>query len=299
MHHHGHDHSHHHDHTGMIANTADGRRRVAIAGLLTFFFMIAEVIGGLVSGSLALLADAAHMLTDTAALGLAWLGFKLASHPADKSYSFGWGRLKVLAAFVNGLTLIVLAGWIVVEAVERLQSPEPIMGQLLLVVAVLGLVVNLIAFRILNGGDHDDLNMQAAIWHVAGDLFGSMTAIIAALVIIYTGWTLIDPLLSVLVAAIILFGGLRIVKGTGHILMQGVPQGLCLTRVQEDLLTEIEDISDIQNVRAWALNEKSLHMSLQVDIRAGVDAESVRAAIKSRLETAFHVSDATVEVKQI
>ena len=299
MHHHGHDHSHHHDHTGSIENTADGRRRVAIAGLLTFFFMIAEVIGGLISGSLALLADAAHMLTDTAALGLAWLGFKLASHPADESYSFGWGRLKVLAAFVNGLTLIVLAAWIVFEAVERLQSPEPVMGQLLLGVAVLGLIVNLIAFRILNGGDHEDLNMQAALWHVAGDMFGSIAAIIAALVIIYSGWTLIDPLLSVLVAAIILVGGVRIVKGTGHILMQGVPKGLCLTGIQDDLLAEISDISAIRNVRAWALNEKSIHMSLQVEVRAGAAAESVRDAIKTRLETAFHVSDATVEIKQV
>lgn len=125
MHNHAHSHSHHdHGHAHHVSDSADGRRRVAIAAVLTFSFMIAEIVGGLISGSLALLADAAHMLTDSGALALAWVGFKLADRPADQSRSFGWARFKVLAAFVNGLTLIVLAAWIVVEAVQRLLEPQ-------------------------------------------------------------------------------------------------------------------------------------------------------------------------------
>ncbi|MEO1662239.1 MAG: cation diffusion facilitator family transporter [Pseudomonadota bacterium] len=298
MHHHGHDHSHHHDHAGMIEDTTDGRQRVAIAGLLTFGFMIAEIIGGLISGSLALLADAAHMLTDTAALGLAWLGFRFAARQADETHSYGWGRLKVIAAFVNGLTLLVLAGWILIEAAQRLYAPQPIMGELLLAVAVLGLLVNIIAFRVLHGGDHEDLNMQAALWHVAGDMFGSVAAIIAALVILYSGWTLIDPILSVIVAMIIILGGVRIVRSAARILMQGVPSGLSLDAVTRDLITEFEEIQHIGDTRAWALNEKSRIMTLRVEVTSKINTESLRAAIKARLQRQFHVDEATVEIHQ-
>lgn len=291
--HHGHDHAHHH----ALDDTTDGRRRIAIAAVLTFSFMIAEVIGGVISGSLALLADAAHMLTDAGSLALAWLGFKLAERPADPKRSFGWARFKVLAAFVNGLALIVLAAWILVEAAQRLFEPQPVMGSLLLIVACGGLLVNIVAFFVLHGGNQDDLNMRGALWHVAGDLLGSVAAIGAAIVIIYTGWMPIDPILSALVAVIIAIGGYRIVRSSGHILIEGVPAGLSPELIKQDLSEHIEGAALIDHIHAWALNE-SKHL-VTVDVQAEPDAcpEALRLAVKARLKEAFDVDHATVEVE--
>lgn len=298
MHSHAHSHAHHgHDHSHGVADTTDGRRRVAIAALLTFAFMIAEVVGGLISGSLALLADAAHMLTDAGSLALAWIGFKLAERPADQTRSFGWARFKVLAAFVNGLTLLVLAVWIIFEAIQRLMAPEPVMGELLLGVAVLGLLVNLIAFRVLHGGDQEDLNMRAALWHVAGDLLGSVAAIAAALVIMSTGWMPIDPLLSVLVALIILVGGVRVVRSTAHILIEGVPPGLSTAAIKSDLEAELNDAVNVDHIHAWALNETKTLVTLDVEARRGACVESLRRAVKARLHDKFGIDHVTVEIQ--
>ncbi len=291
--HDGHDHAHHH----AISDTSDGRRRVAIAALLTFGFMLAEIIGGVISGSLALLADAAHMLTDAGSLALAWLGFKLAERPADKNRSFGWARFKVLAAFVNGLTLIVLAAWIIFEAVQRLMDPQPVMGNLLLGVAILGLLVNIAAFFILHGGDQEDLNMRAALWHVAGDLLGSVAAIVAALIIISTGWMPIDPLLSVIVALIILIGGVRIVRSTAHILIEGVPPGLSTEAIKEDLENTLEGAASVDHIHAWALNESKTLVTLDVVAKPGACVESLRQAVKARLKERFSINHVTVEIQ--
>lgn len=296
-HHDSHHHGHHHDHGSAASNTADGRRRVAIAAILTFGFMLAEVVGGVISGSLALIADAAHMLTDAGSLALAWLGFKLADRPADQNRSFGWARFKVLAAFVNGLTLIALAAWIVFEAVQRLLDPQPVMGNLLLIVACLGLVVNILAFRILHGGDHEDLNMRAALWHVAGDLLGSVAAIGAALIIIFTGWMPIDPILSAFVAIIILFGGISIVRSTAHILIEGVPPGLSPQDIKADLEQTLSDAQNVHHIHAWALNESKTLVTLDVEAKPDVCIESLRRAVKARLKEKFDVDHVTVEIQ--
>jgi cobalt-zinc-cadmium efflux system protein len=295
-HNHNHNHNHEHGHHHAMPDTVDGRRRVAIAAILTFGFMIAEVIGGVISGSLALLADAAHMLTDAGSLALAWLGFKLAERPADERRSFGWARFKVLAAFVNGLTLIALAIWIAFEAAMRLWAPQPVMGSLLLYVAIGGLVVNILAFYVLHGGDHEDLNMQGALWHVAGDLLGSVAAIAAAIVIITTGWMPIDPLLSLLVAGIITVGGYRLVRQTGHILIEGVPKGISLDDIQADLEANVEGADLIDHLHAWALNETKPLITLDVRAKTGACPETLRRAIKARLEDKHGLSHATVEI---
>lgn len=294
---HGHTHTHtDHAHHHALDDTKDGRRRVAIAALLTFSFMVAEVIGGIVSGSLALLADAAHMLTDAGSLALAWLGFKLAERPASQDRTFGWARFKVLAAFVNGLTLIALAGWIIFEAVKRLLDPSPVLGSLMLGVAVAGLVVNILAFWVLHGGDREDLNMQGALWHVAGDLLGSVAAIAAAVIIILTGWSLADPILSVLVAVIIAFGGVRLVRQTGHILIEGVPPDLNLDAIRQDLTESIPGIIKVSHIHAWALNEHKSLITLDVHIADEGAYEVTRVAVKARLLEAFGLDHATVEI---
>lgn len=276
-HDHGHSHGHHHDHAHAVdISSADGRRRVAIAGLLTFGFMFAEIIGGLISGSLALLADAGHMLTDAASLALAWVGYRLAMKPAEGQRTFGFGRYRILAAFVNGVVLLLLAGWIVIEGIERLFDPQPVMAPLLLFVAILGLVVNLASFSVLHGGDHEDLNLRGALWHVAGDLLGSIAAIAAAIVIMWTSWYPIDPLLSMLVAVIILVAGVRITKAAASILAEEAPDNVDVEKLRSDLSNRLGDRAELTSLRIWCVTEDELQIAGQITLKPGADAVEVR-----------------------
>ena len=292
---HGHDHGHSHDHDADMTS-ADSRRRVAIAGLLTAAFMFAEVAGGLISGSLALLADAAHMLTDAGSLALAWVGYKLAERPADPQRTYGFARMKILAAFTNGILLVLLSLWIVWEAIHRLLDPVEVMGNVLMVIAVGGLLVNILAFAILHGGSKEDLNLQGALWHVAGDLLGSIAAIGAAIIIMTTGWMAADPILSVLVALLVLFAGVRIARKSGHILLEGTPVGLDPEDIQADLVAEIEGVASVAHFHAWALTEQKPLITLEVTAAPGADPDQLRRAVKERLAGRFNVSHATVEV---
>jgi len=276
-------------------SSADSRRRVAIAGLLTAAFMIAEIVGGVISGSLALLADAAHMLTDAGSLALAWVGYKLADRPADPQRSYGFARMKILAAFTNGILLVLLSLWIVWEAIHRLLEPVEVMGNVLMAVAVGGLIVNIIAFAILHGGSKEDLNLQGALWHVAGDLLGSVAAIGAAVIIMTTGWMAADPILSVLVALLVLFAGVRIARKSGHILLEGTPAGLDPAEIRADL-AGLEGVASVDHLHAWALTEQKPLITLEVTAADGADPDLLRRAVKDRLADRFHVSHATVEV---
>lgn len=294
---HGHKHADHsHEHADV--SSADGRRRVAIAGLITAVFMGAEVAGGIISGSLALLADAAHMLTDAASLALAWFGYKLAARPADETRSFGFSRFRVLAAFTNGLALLALAVWITVEGVQRLLDPQPVLGPLLLGVACLGLLVNFACIAILHGGDQDDLNLRGAFWHVVGDLLGSVAAIGAAIIIIYTGWMPIDPILSILVAALVAVAGWRITKQSAHILVQGAPEGITSPALASDIMGHVEGVESVGHIHAWSLTEKQVIVSMEAAAKPGQCPQAVRKAIKTRLEETFGITHATIEIKQ-
>jgi cobalt-zinc-cadmium efflux system protein len=287
--HHDHDHSHrHHAHASADA--------VGWAAILTGGFMLAEIAGGLISGSLALLADAGHMATDFASLVLAWLAFRLARRPADARRTYGFDRLSVLAAFVNGTALFVVAAWILVEAAERLAEPHAVTGGLMLVVAALGLAVNLGAFWTLSRGDRDNLNLRAALLHVIGDLLGSVAAIAAALVILATGWTPIDPLLSVLVALLILRSAWRVVRESAHILLEGTPRGFDAAAVTADLTAAIPEIADVRHLHAWSISEERPIVTLEAVMQPGADFDVARRTIKQRLAEKFGVGHATVEV---
>ena len=196
---------------------------MGVAALLTGGFMLAEIVGGLFAGSLALLADAGHMLTDFASLSLAWLGFRLTRRPADWRRTYGFDRFAVLVAFVNGIALFAIAAWILTEAVQRLNAPVTVLGAPMLWIAATGLGVNVLSFFVLRSGDRDNLNIRAAVLHVIGDLLGSVAAVVAALVILTTGWTPIDPLLSIVVALIILRSAWSVVADSSHILLDGSP----------------------------------------------------------------------------
>jgi len=288
-----------HDHSGHGHVHGSGNERaVGIAALLTGAFMIAEVIGGLVSGSLALLADAGHMLTDFASLTLAWFAFRLARRPADWKRTYGFDRFSVLAAFVNGLSLFLIAGWIMVEAAQRLQDPQPVLGSLMIWVAVAGLVVNILAFWVLSRGDGENLNVRAAALHVAGDLLGSVAALAASVVIIVWNWTPIDPILSVLVALIILRSAWVVVRQSAHILLEGAPSGFDRRRVREAIVGAVPGVVDVHHVHAWSITEERPMATLEVTVSEGADDQAVKSAVKQIFDTEFDVTHTTVEISR-
>ena len=294
-HDHGHDHGPGHSHAPKVS--AGNQRRVGLAALLTGSFMLAEVVGGVVSGSLALLADAGHMLTDFAALALAWFGFHLASRPADWRRTYGFDRFSVLVAFVNGLSLFVIAAVILWEAAERLQAPPPIAAPTMLSIAVLGLFVNILAFWMLLGADRSNLNIRGALAHVAGDLLGSVGTIAAALIIMRTGWTAADPLLSVFVALIILRSAWAVTRDSAHILLEGAPSGMEADTVAADLAANVDGIESVHHIHVWSISEERPMATLHARIRADASPALVKTAIRERLKDRFHVDHATVEIE--
>lgn len=287
----------HHDH-GHGTHSGN-ERAVGFAALITGLFMLAEVAGGLISGSLALLADAGHMLTDFAALGLSWFAFRLARRPADWKRTYGFDRFSVLAAFLNGIALFVIAVWIAVEAVYRLFQPHEILGGLMLAVAVAGLAVNLIALRILHGGDQDNLNLRAAALHVMGDLLGSVGAILASLVILWTGWTPVDPLLSMLVSALILRSAWFVVRESGRVLLEAAPRGFDSRAATEAIRAAVPGVERVHHLHAWSITEERLMATLEADIVAGTEVETARAGIKDVLSRDFGIGHATVEIRRL
>lgn len=293
-----HVHTHSHDHSHAPPVSRDNERRIFIAMLLTGGFMVAEIIGGLLSGSLALIADAGHMATDTAALALAWLAFRLSKRPADARRSYGYHRGEVLAAFVNGIAMIALVVWIFVEAIQRLFEPVEVLGGVMLWIAVGGLVVNCVAFWLLHTGSRDNLNVRGAAVHVAGDLLGSIAAIIAAGVIIQTGWTPIDPLLSMAVALLVLRSAWFITQQSAHILMEGAPQNLDPATIGSDLLNTIEDLEDIHHIHIWCLTQERPLVTLHARIKDEANPDQMLKTISSRLLERFQIEHATVQIEK-
>jgi len=290
--HHGHGHHHSHSHGAAVTD----ERRIGWAFIIIFIFMLIEVIGGLMAHSLALLADAGHMVSDVAALGMSWVALRLGKRAADAERTYGYKRLEVLVAFVNGCTLFVIAGWIVFEAIRRFAAPQEVLGGTMLVVAIAGLLANIVAFLVLNGGNRENLNMRSAWLHVLGDLLGFVVAIIAAGVILLTGWSPIDPILSVLVAVLILKSAAQIVKSSAHILLEGTPPNLDLNVLRADLRTALPAVAEVHHVHAWSLTEEQPLVTLHVRCTPGADTQSIIPAINRRLKDRFGITHSTIQV---
>jgi cobalt-zinc-cadmium efflux system protein len=302
LHSHSHDeHAHGHD------RSADARLKIALG--LTAGFMLVEVVGGIWSGSLALLADAGHMLTDALALALALWARHQSLRPADSRRSYGYHRMPVLAAFVNGLALLAIVAWIGIEAVQRLLAPPPVAGQLMLGVAVAGLLVNIIAFVVLRGAHHGhnhahehghghDLNLRGAMLHVLGDLLGSAAAIVAAIVILATGWMPIDPLLSLLVAALILRSAWRLVRESAHVLLEGTPEGFDAAQFGQRLVGDVPGVAGVHHVHHWMLTPQRSVMTLHAVLAADADDTRVVREIKSWVKARYRVAHVTVQTER-
>ncbi len=295
-HHHDHGHAGHaHDHAPVA--TATNRRRVLVAAILTSGFMIAEAVGGLVTGSLALLADAGHMLTDSVALALAYIAYRMSERPGTNQMTYGFDRLKILVAYTNGLTILAIAFWIVAEAVKRVVSPEVVLGGPMFAIAVIGLLVNVLVLFVLSGGDRSSLNLRGAMLHALGDLLGSAAAIAAAIIILVTGWFPADPLLSVLVALLLFGSAWRLVRESGLILLEAAPSEIDRNAVASDLQKEVEGVRDVHHMHIWTLDGRQLVATLHARLSDSAEAEHTIAAIKARLADHHGIHHTTVEVE--
>ena len=249
------------DCTSLAANRpAAPLPRLTLVLFLTLTFMVVEAVGGWLSGSLALIADAGHMLTDAGALGLSLLSAWIALRPASQSKTYGYQRWEILAALINGAALFGIAGWVVFEAIQRIQNPEPIRAGLFLVVAAAGLVVNLVSLWILHGIKDGNLNTRGAYLHVLGDALGSVGALGAAAIIATTGWTTADPIISVVLALLILVGAWRLVRESTEILLESVPGHVSMADVQSRMLG-VAGVTGVHDLHVWAVSSGMVAMS--------------------------------------
>ena len=296
-HNHEHGGKHHGWHSHFHSHSADSKR-LAWAASLTLIFLFIEVTGALIAGSLALLADAAHMMTDVGALGLAWAAMRVARLPADDRRSFGFHRVQVMTAFINGLALIVIVIWLISEMIERFSSPPDIMGLPVTIIGIAGLIINVIAFVLLHGADSKNLNVKGAKLHILGDMLGSVAATIAGLVIWTTGWMLIDPILSGVVALILLVGAWRLVKEAGHVLLEGVPPQFDMNEMRANLRHNVQGLADVHHLHIWSLSHDRPLMTLHACIYDDEDPILMVQRIKDFLRQAYGISHTTVEVEK-
>lgn len=293
---HVHGHGHGHAHSHVPALNARNQRSVLWALGLTVAFMLLEVAGGLYTGSLALLADAGHMLTDAVALALAWAGFHFGRGAATARKTFGYVRLEVLAALFNAMSLFLLSFWIAWEAIVRLQAPGPVLGGPMLLVALAGLLVNLAVFALLRRADTAHINIQGAMLHVLGDMLGSIAALLAALVIRHTGWVLVDPILSLLILLLILRSAWGLLRNALDILLEGVPPGLDIAHLADTLVAQVQGLSGVSHVHVWSLSSGLPAATLEACIEPQADPQAVLAAIKRELGEGFGIAHSTVEI---
>lgn len=294
---HGHHDHHHYDHHSHEAGeSAQNERKVLWGFLITFSFMVVEAVGGVLSGSLALIADAGHMLTDAVALGLAWLAFRVGRRRADHRRTYGYMRFEVIAGFVNALTLMGIVVWIGYEAIERFRNPPEILAGTMLVVAVIGLFVNLLVFRILTRGDREHVNIRGAILHVMGDLLGSVGAIGAAVTIYFTGWTPIDPILSVLVALLILRSAWRLLGNSLHILLEGAPDNADPEDIEKKLVEKVSGLVSVHHIHVWSITSGKILATLEICPVKGASLPDLVSEVKAVLHEHFNIDHATVAI---
>lgn len=288
---------HNHSHSLIVG----GKRELTLwfAVGLTTAFMVVEFIAGLVSGSLALIADAIHMLADAGALGLALFAVRLSRRHADDHRTFGYGRMQVLAAFINGLLVLGLSVIIWKEAIGRLRNPHEVDYGIMLWVAVLGLLVNLVIMFVLHRGDSRSVNIKAAMIHVMGDALSSVAVIIGALGIWYFGFYIIDPIASIAVSLLIAYSAKNILAESGHILLEGRPPELKLDEVSAAIRETVPEVTGIHHLHAWSLSGEDLLATMH----AAVPAECTRSndellrEIKAVLQK-YHIHHSTVQIER-
>lgn len=285
-------HSHNH------AAGTNNEKALWIAVALTGSFLIAEVIGGIISRSLALLSDAAHMFTDVAALAISLAALRIAQRPADRKRSFGYYRFEILAAAFNALLLFAVALYILYEAYKRLSSPPEIQSSTMLVIAVLGLVINLISMRVLIGGKDDSLNVKGAYLEVWSDMLGSLGVIAGALIIRFTGWAWVDSVVAVAIGLWVLPRTWTLLKASLHILLEGVPEEIDVGQVGEALLA-VPGVQSYHDLHVWAITSGKVSLTVHVVHSSEVLAATVLDAIRERLAHGFKITHVTIQCELV
>lgn len=284
---------HHH-----ASAAAAGARRLGLVLALVLGYLLVEVVAAIFTNSLALLADAGHMLTDAAGIGLALLAIWFAQRPATPEKSFGYYRVEIFAAIANAIILFGVAAYILYEAVQRLAAPPEVIAGPMLVVAVIGLLVNLISMRLLHGGAQTSLNLRGAYLEVLGDLLGSVAVIVAALVIGLTGWTPIDPIASVVIAGLILPRTWTLLREAVDILLQATPRGVKIEEVRQHIL-RARGVIDIHDLHAWTLTSGQNVVSLHAVMEPGADPAAVLDELCACLTDDFDMEHSTIQLETI
>ncbi|MET0502277.1 MAG: cation diffusion facilitator family transporter [Candidatus Binatia bacterium] len=268
--------------------------RLALAISSVYFF--AEVIGGFLTNSLALLSDAGHMLSDIAALALSLFAFRIAKRPATVSSTYGYHRVEILAALFNGLMLWLIVGVIFAAAYNRFFNPPEVASHGMMIVASLGLVVNIVAGAVLYDSHHHNLNLRGAFLHIVSDALGSVGAIVAGLIMLWTGWYVADPLISVLIGLLILHSSWSLVKESLSVLMQAVPKGIRLEDVQQ-ALEEVEGVSKVHDLHVWAVTSDLFTLSAHAVVENGGDFHQVLNGIEDTLKERFNIEHTTIQLE--
>ena len=284
----------HHDHDHGQAN----RRALATVLALTAGFTVVEIVGGLLTGSLALLADAGHMLSDNLSLGIALFAAWLAQRPATPDKSFGYRRAEILAALANGVTLVVVAIWIFVEAYSRFADPPEVLGTPMLAVATLGLVVNVIGAFVLYRSGGESLNVEGAMRHVLADALGSVGAIAAAAVIILTGWRYADPLISVAIGLLILGSSWKLLKDSTNILLEATPHGLDASEVGTKMASN-KGIVEVHDLHIWTITSGFPALSAHVLVGRQEDCHARRRELETLLAHDYGISHTTLQMDHV
>jgi cobalt-zinc-cadmium efflux system protein len=290
-HHHHHGHAHDHSHTS-------NKKALLGSFLLISAFLVVEVIGGIITNSLTLLSDAGHMLSDAASLGLSYFAVKLGERKGTQEKTYGYKRFEIIAAALNGITLIVVSVLIFYEAFHRLFAPQEVQSTGMLLVSILGFVVNIIAFWMLMKGDKDEnLNVRSAFLHVLGDMLGSVGAIVAALLIMFFGWGIADPLASVIVSALILISAFRVTKDSFHILMEGAPEQIDGEQVKK-VLGKIPMVKEVHDLHIWTITSGYPILSCHLTIADHGVHDEVLSCAQKILHDEFAIEHSTIQVER-
>lgn len=288
-----------HDHGGHAHSHAAGAnsRMLVIALGLTTTFLVAELIGAYLFNSLALLSDAAHMFTDAAALAIALAAVKIGQRPADDERTFGYRRFEILAAAFNALLLFVVAGYVLWEGMGRFVTPVEVQSTGMLAVAAVGLVINLIAMRLLSAGKDKSLNLKGAYLEVWADMLGSVGVIAGALLIMFTGWSWVDPVVAIAIGLWVLPRTWTLLRDTTHILLEGAPRGIALRDVRS-AIAAVPGVGGAHDLHIWSLSSDDMSCSVHVELAQGAEAETVRRTVLSMLSTRFGIEHATVQTER-
>jgi cobalt-zinc-cadmium efflux system protein len=285
-------------HLKHVKNQQTSKRTLWITLILTLFFTLVEIVGGIVSNSLALLSDSAHMISDVIALGLSMVAIYLASRPSNSRYTFGYLRFEIIASFLNGLALAVIAVGIFIEGIRRFIHPETINFQLMLIISSIGLVVNIVLTLVLSRSmkEEKNLNVQSALWHFIGDLLSSIGVIVSALLIFATGWLFFDPLISMVIGGIIFTGGARIIRESYLILMEAVPDHFDLEEIRASIM-EVEGVEDVHEMHLWAISTEHYSLLAHVFINNEIQPHCIILAINETLQHKYAIHHSSIQME--